>query len=349
VRLAVDWDRGISDAWSEIARAGPKLGVFVGILTVGVLGIRVLARLADRILGRAGADALLDECGLARLLRRPAADLRTAFVRLAAGAGGLLTLHLALAVFGDNPADDTVRDLLLLAVRIIVASGLVALGSALATAARRFVTDVLQGSGYAPALSRGAGLVVLLVAGKAALDEVGVATSVTTPILYAVLAAAVGVTVVGVGGGLIRPMQRRWEDVLGRAEDELGLLRARQPARSDSAGLQPGGTTHPGVRGPAHPPPTPPTPARTATTPPVSAALPPTTRPTGRPAHTGPPATPGSPPRPVRPRRVPPPEPSTPGPGDGGPDGPDAPGRYPSPPEPPPGLPPQPQARPEDD
>jgi hypothetical protein len=268
VRLAVEWERGISDAWSEIARAGPKLGVFVGILTAGILAVRVLARLADRILGRAGADALLDSCGLARLLRRPAADLRTAAVRLAAGAGVLLTLHLALSVFGANPADDTIHDLLLLTARIIVAGALVALGTALATVTRRSVTDALPGSGYAPALSRGAGLIVLLVAGKAALDEVGVATSVTTPILYAVLATAVGITVVGVGGGLIRPMQRRWEDVLGRAEDELGLLRARRPARSDPVGPLPGETTHPVVRGSADPAPTP---ARATTTLPGSA------------------------------------------------------------------------------
>ncbi len=37
------------------------------------------------------------------------------------------------------------------------------------------------------------------------------ATSVTTPILIAVLAIIAGVIIVGAGGGLIKPMQQRWE------------------------------------------------------------------------------------------------------------------------------------------
>jgi hypothetical protein len=45
----------------------------------------------------------------------------------------------------------------------------------------------------------------------AALDQVGVAGSVTTPVLIAVLATIGGVIVVGVGGGLVQPMQDRWE------------------------------------------------------------------------------------------------------------------------------------------
>ena len=53
-----------------------------------------------------------------------------------------------------------------------------------------------------------------------------IATTVTTPILIAVLSAVVGVIVVGVGGGLIRPMSQRWETYLNKAEEEAPRVKA---------------------------------------------------------------------------------------------------------------------------
>jgi hypothetical protein len=43
---------------------------------------------------------------------------------------------------------------------------------------------------------------------------------VTTPVLITILATIGGVIVVGAGGGLIRPMQSRWEGWLNSAERE---------------------------------------------------------------------------------------------------------------------------------
>ncbi|TCL77246.1 hypothetical protein EDF43_1167, partial [Rathayibacter sp. PhB179] len=54
----------------------------------------------------------------------------------------------------------------------------------------------------------------------AALNQIEVATTVTTPILIAVLAIIAGVIIVGAGGGLIKPMQQRWEAILAKAEEE---------------------------------------------------------------------------------------------------------------------------------
>jgi len=54
----------------------------------------------------------------------------------------------------------------------------------------------------------------------AALNQVGIATTVTTPVLVAVLATLAGVLIVGVGGGLIKPMQTRWESYLTTAEQQ---------------------------------------------------------------------------------------------------------------------------------
>ena len=59
----------------------------------------------------------------------------------------------------------------------------------------------------------------------------------TTPVLIAILATVGGVIVVGVGGGLIRPMQQRWESYLSTAEREAPRIKA-QAASAPSAADQ---------------------------------------------------------------------------------------------------------------
>lgn len=59
----------------------------------------------------------------------------------------------------------------------------------------------------------------------------------TTPVLIAVLATVGGILVVGVGGGLVPPMQSRWENWLARAEEESRTIathaRAYRAGRRD--------------------------------------------------------------------------------------------------------------------
>ncbi len=52
-----------------------------------------------------------------------------------------------------------------------------------------------------------------------------IAVTVTTPILIAVLAVVAGVVIVGAGGGLIKPMQARWESYLSKAEEEAPQIK----------------------------------------------------------------------------------------------------------------------------
>jgi hypothetical protein len=53
---------------------------------------------------------------------------------------------------------------------------------------------------------------------------------VTTPVLIAVLATVAGILIVGVGGGLVRPMQARWETWLDRAAAETQVIREKAQA-----------------------------------------------------------------------------------------------------------------------
>ncbi|WP_229758472.1 hypothetical protein [Peterkaempfera bronchialis] len=67
-----------------------------------------------------------------------------------------------------------------------------------------------------------------------------VAITVTVPVLITVLATLGGIMVVGIGGGLIRPMQQRWERWLSSAEEQSGAARSKieayQRGRLDARG-----------------------------------------------------------------------------------------------------------------
>lgn len=101
---------------------------------------------------------------------------------------------------------------------------------------KTLVDGALGGLSYGKTLANVASAFMLFLGVVAALNQVGVATTVTTPILIAILATVGGVIVVGAGGGLIKPMQHRWEDYLSEAEDEAPRIRehaAQSPSVKD--------------------------------------------------------------------------------------------------------------------
>ncbi|WP_416210906.1 mechanosensitive ion channel family protein [Frankia sp. Cr2] len=223
---AAGWNEGLSDVWLYFVHIVPKIGAFAFIMCAGGLAVRAAIRIINRLLDRAGADNLLDRGGLTRALRRPAHELRIGLLRLVFAVALLALFQLALGLFGSNPVSDLVHDLVILLAHAILACSVLVLGVTLASAARTFVGEALTGLPYANTAATTTTVLIMIGFGKAALDELGLATAVTTPLLYALLTTVTGVTVVGVGGGLIRPMQRRWEELLRRGGPELTTARA---------------------------------------------------------------------------------------------------------------------------
>lgn len=86
--------------------------------------------------------------------------------------------------------------------RLCVAFALVAV----AVAGARAVRELIGGTVRIPY-----GGVMVALGVVAALDVVAIVPSITRPVLIAGLATVAGVVIVGVGGGLIRPMRSRWE------------------------------------------------------------------------------------------------------------------------------------------
>ncbi|QIS22658.1 mechanosensitive ion channel family protein [Nocardia terpenica] len=263
--LAIDFQQGLSNAWSSVATFVPKFVGFLIILFVGWLVAKAAGKIADRVLRRVGFDRLVDRGGVSNMLANSRYDATGILVKLVYYAILLIALQLAFGVFGPNPVSTMLNGIVAWLPRAAVAIVIVCIAGAIATAVKDLVANMLSGLSYGRMLGRIAAVFIWGVGIIAALNQIGVATSVTTPILITVLATIGGVLVVGIGGGLIRPMQQRWEGWLDTMEGEMpelkGQAEAYQRGREDAArrqqAPQPGqwspqsmGATHPGGYGP---------------------------------------------------------------------------------------------------
>jgi hypothetical protein len=210
----------LTTAWVTVADFVPRLVAFLLILLIGWLVARLVAKAVDKVLERVGFDRAVERGGIARAMERSRYDASTIVSKLVFYALLLLVLQLAFGVFGPNPVSDLLTAVIAFLPRLVVAIVIVVVAAAIASAVKDLISGALGGLSYGRVLANIAAVLILGTGIIAALNQVGIATTVTTPILIAVLATIGGILVVGVGGGLIRPMQSRWEDYLQTASRE---------------------------------------------------------------------------------------------------------------------------------
>ncbi|MGN9810135.1 mechanosensitive ion channel family protein [Micromonospora sp. BQ11] len=237
----------VGDALRAVMLFLPKAVAFVLILVVGWLIAKAVLKVVDKVLERIGFDRAVERGGIRRALARSRYDASDIVAKLAYYAVLLVTLQLAFGIWGPNPISDLIAGVIAWLPRAFVAIVIVVVAAAIANAVRDIVSGALGGLSYGRILATIAYVFILGLGVIAALNQIGVATAVTTPVLIAVLATIGGILVVGVGGGLVRPMQSRWESWLARAEQESQLIathaRAYQAGRRDTAAHLAGSTT----------------------------------------------------------------------------------------------------------
>ena len=231
---AVDFGSAVTDGFRDIATFVPKLLGFLIILLVGYLIASLVAKVVDRVLERAGFDRAVERGGIKRALAKSKYDASDLVAKLVFFAIFIPVLSAAIGVLGIAALTAPLAAFIALIPKIIVAIVLVVLGAALAGMVKSLVQNSLGGLSYGNGLATAAGALVFVLFAKAALDEVGIAENVTNAVLYTALAIVAGVTIVGVGGGLIGPMSRRWDGMLDKASDEAKNV--KQQAQSTSAG-----------------------------------------------------------------------------------------------------------------
>jgi Mechanosensitive ion channel, conserved TM helix len=227
----MDIGEALTDMWRAVLLFVPKAIAFVAILVVGWLVARLLRRVVDGVLERIGFDRAVERGGVREALARSRYDASDLVAALVYYAVLLFTLQLAFGLWGPNPVSDLIGGIVAWLPKAAVAIIILVVAMAIASAVRDLVGNALSGLSYGRLLANLASVFIIGVGIIAALNQIGVATTVTTPILITVLATIGGILVVGVGGGMVRPMQQRWERWLGRAEQESTILRERVQAQ----------------------------------------------------------------------------------------------------------------------
>jgi Conserved TM helix len=240
--LAIDFQGGLQNAWSSVAIFVPKLLAALVIVVVGYFVAKVVARILDRVLERVGFDRMVERGGLRQALARSRYEPSDILAKLVYWTIMLFVLQLAFGVFGSNPVSDLLHGLIAYLPNVFVAVLILVIAAAIARAVTDLLGSLLGAVQGGQVLARGAGIAVLVFAVFAALDQLRIAPRIVTGLWYALLAAVVLTTVVAVGGGGIRTMQRYWDRVAGRAEERGPELAAqtRQSVRQAQADHAPG-------------------------------------------------------------------------------------------------------------
>lgn len=208
----------------------PKLLLALVILIVGLIVARVISRALSKLLTRVGFDRLVERGGIKKAMERSKLDPSDIIARIVYYALVLFVLQFAFGVFGPNPVSTLLGTIIGYLPQVVVAIIIVIITAAIAAAAKALIEGVLGGLSYGKLLANIASIGIVFLGVIAAVNQLGIAITVTTPVLIAVLATIAGVIVVGVGGGLIRPMQGRWEQYLSRIEAEAPKAKATADA-----------------------------------------------------------------------------------------------------------------------
>jgi hypothetical protein len=233
-----DIGTALYDMWRSVLLFIPRAIAFIAILVVGWLIARAVLKIVDAALERVGFDRAVERGGVKRALERTKYDASDILAKLAYYAVLLFTLQFAFGVWGPNAISDLIRGVVAWLPRAFVAIIIVVVAAAIANAVRDLVTGALGGLSYGKVLADLVAIFILALGVIAALNQVGIATTVTTPILIAVLATVAGILIVGVGGGLVKPMQKRWDTWLDRAAEESRAIQEQRRAQAAGRGGQ---------------------------------------------------------------------------------------------------------------
>ena len=240
--LALDLETPVRAGLTSFATFVPRLLGFLLILVIGYVVAKAIAKVVDKALEKAGFDRAVERGGIQKALAKSSFDASDIVAKLVFFAIFIPVLSMAFGVLGIDALTEPLAAFITLIPKIIVALVLVVIGAVVAGAAKTFIQNALGGLSYGNLLGTAAAVLIMFGFVKSALDQVGIATTVTTPLLYTVFAAVAGVIIVGVGGGLIKPMQHRWENVLDKADQEKDRVQAHVRAQATA---EPGETAYP--------------------------------------------------------------------------------------------------------
>ncbi|MFG3338197.1 hypothetical protein [Glycomyces sp. NPDC048151] len=219
----MDISQSFQNMMNNIMEFLPRALAFIAILVIGWFVSKWIGKLVGKLLNKVGLDRVGEKSGLRRYTGKfELSDLlgRVVYFMLL-----LFTLQLAFGAFGNNPVSTLLNQIVAWLPQLFIALVIVVVAFAIANAVYGLVGGTLSGTSYGNTVARICQVAIVFFGAVAAFGQVGIATTVTTPIMWTVLAMVAGVVIVGVGGGLVGPMRARWERMLDSAEHEASKMK----------------------------------------------------------------------------------------------------------------------------
>jgi hypothetical protein len=220
------FEAGLATASAMFLTFIPKLLLAVAILVIGYFVAKMICRILDRVLDRAGFNRVVERGGVKRALDKSGWDASQILSKTAFYFVMLFVLQLAFGVFGENPISNILTGIIAFLPNIFVAVVIVVLAAAIAAGVKQLVGVALSSLSYGRIVANAASVSILVVGIMAALNQLQIAPAIVNGLFYAALAAIVGTVIVAVGGGGIAPMRAQWERGLGRLREEAPRARA---------------------------------------------------------------------------------------------------------------------------
>ncbi|WP_025273015.1 mechanosensitive ion channel family protein [Haloglycomyces albus] len=212
----MDISQSFQNLLDDVITFIPRALAFLVILIVGWFIARWIGKLVGKGLAKLKLDVAANKSGLRRFTGNY--EVSQLLGMLVYFALFLVVLQLSFGVFGPNPVSTLLNDLVAWLPMLFVAIIITVVAFAIAKAVHELIAGTLSHTSYGQTVARVVQAVIIVVGVFAALGQAGIATTVTTPLLWTALAIVAGVSIVGIGGGLIQPMKQRWETVLRTAE-----------------------------------------------------------------------------------------------------------------------------------
>lgn len=218
--IAVEFSRGVEDAWSDVAQFVPKLVGALVIFLVGAMVARAIRTVITAVLKRVHFDDLVDRSGLGATIERAGyPDAGVLLAKIIYYGVLLLVLQLAISAFGPSPVQDALDGIVGYLPNLVVAIVIVLITGAIAARVRELVQASTQAAGYPDTLARAAAVVVWVIGGFAALDQLQIAESIVATLFSGAVATISLILVIKFGvGGIWAARDRFWPRVYDRVQ-----------------------------------------------------------------------------------------------------------------------------------
>jgi hypothetical protein len=231
---SVNVSQSVQNLLNTVGRSLPKIGVFILVLIVGWIVAKVVRRVVEALLKRVHFDRVAERGPVGQALTSRGYHATALLARIIYYAVLLITLQLAFGVFGPNPVSTMINGMVNWLPKAFVAVILIVVASAIAKVAKDLIGAALGGLSYGRFVASAAAVIIIALGVIAALNQIDVASAITQPVLIAALATVGAILAIGVGGGMVRPMEQRWERMLDAAERETSSMAAYQRGRQDA-------------------------------------------------------------------------------------------------------------------